>query len=222
MIRLCVLDMAGTTVADDGAVERAFLTAMERSGLEISGPDADRRLEYVRRTMGMSKITVFRALLGDEERAQAANAAFERAYADEVSAGRVVPIEGAEGALRALRDAGIRVALTTGFADATRRLIVETLGWAPLVDLSLSPGDGLRGRPAPDMVLAALMRLEIDDVREVAVCGDTANDLLSGTRAGASVVAGVLTGAHGRSALTAGPHTHVLDSVRDLPELLDA
>ncbi len=222
MIRLCVLDMAGTTVADDGAVERAFLTAMERSGLETTGSEADRRLEYVRRTMGMSKITVFRALLGDEARAQDANDAFERAYADEVSAGRVVPIEGAERSLRALRDAGIRVALTTGFADATRMLIVETLGWAPLVDLSLSPGDGLRGRPAPDMVLAALIRLEIDDVREVAVCGDTSNDLLSGTRAGASVVAGVLTGAHGRNALEAGPHTHVLDSVRDLPELLDA
>jgi phosphoglycolate phosphatase-like HAD superfamily hydrolase len=51
------------------------------------------------------------------------------------------------------------------------------------------------------------------------VAGDTANDLLAGTRAGASVVAGVLTGAHGRSELAAAPHTHLLDSIADLPPL---
>jgi len=33
-------------------------------------------------------------------------------------------------------------------------------------------------------------------------------------------VAGVLTGAHDRAALEAAPHTHVLDSVADLEQLL--
>ena len=64
------------------------------------------------------------------------------------------------------------------------------------------------------------MRLGIDDVRSLAVAGDTANDLLAGWRAGAGVVAGVLTGAHGRAALEAAPHTHVLDSIADLPGVL--
>jgi phosphoglycolate phosphatase-like HAD superfamily hydrolase len=61
------------------------------------------------------------------------------------------------------------------------------------------------------------MRLEIDAVQEVAVAGDTASDLEAGTRAGAAIVAGVLTGAHSREQLLAAPHTHLLTSVTELP-----
>jgi phosphoglycolate phosphatase-like HAD superfamily hydrolase len=75
----------------------------------------------------------------------------------------------------------------------------------------------VRGRPYPDLALKALMACEIDDVRSLAVAGDTANDLLAGWRAGAGVVAGVLTGAHSRTELEAAPHTHVLASIAELP-----
>jgi phosphoglycolate phosphatase-like HAD superfamily hydrolase len=94
---------------------------------------------------------------------------------------------------------------------------MDVLGWRDLVDLSLSPGDGVRGRPYPDLVLTALIRLVVDAVQEVAVAGDTASDLVAGSAAGAGVVAGVLTGAHDRAQLSAAPHTHVLESVADLP-----
>jgi len=43
---------------------------------------------------------------------------------------------------------------------------------------------------------------------------------VAGTRAGASVVAGVLSGAHTRRELEDAPHTHIIDSVADLPALL--
>lgn len=69
-------------------------------------------------------------------------------------------------------------------------------------------------------MLASLLRLRIDDVRAVAVVGDTVNDLLAGHRAGASVLIGVLTGAHDRATLEAGPHTHLLDSFGDVPAAL--
>ena len=64
------------------------------------------------------------------------------------------------------------------------------------------------------------MRLGLDDVAELATAGDTTSDLLAGHRAGASVVVGVLTGAHDRATLAAAPHTHILDSIRELPPLL--
>jgi len=57
-------------------------------------------------------------------------------------------------------------------------------------------------------------------VAEVAVAGDTTSDLLAGSRSGASIVAGVLTGAHTRSELAAAPHTHLLASIADLPALV--
>lgn len=71
------------------------------------------------------------------------------------------------------------------------------------------------------MVLAALLRTgAVDDVRRIAVAGDTSYDMLSGSRAGAGIVAGVLTGAHGETALEEHGATHVLASIAELPALL--
>ncbi|WP_309236115.1 phosphonatase-like hydrolase [Amycolatopsis sp. SID8362] len=212
---LVVLDMAGTTVADDGLVVRAFTEAIRAVGV----PDEryPEMLQYVLDTMGQSKIAVFRALLGEESQARQANAAFEAAYGKLV--GESKPIPGAEAVVRGLRENGVKVAFTTGFAPATQQAILDALGWRDLADLALAPGDGVRGRPFPDLVLAAALRLEVTDVRRIAVVGDTASDVLCGLRSGASVVAGVLTGAGRREDLADA--THVLDSVSDLPAVLE-
>jgi phosphoglycolate phosphatase len=219
-IRLAALDMAGTTVADEGAVEEAFQAALDAVGL-VAGDLMDDPAAYTRRTMGQSKIAVFTELLGgDRHRAEAANTAFEAAFDQAVDRGEVTALPGAEAAFATLRAGGVRLCLTTGFSPATRDRIVAALGWEGQVDLLLSPADAGRGRPWPDMVLTAVLRLRIDDVAEVAVAGDTTSDLLAGTRAGASIVAGVLTGAHTAAELAAAPHTHLVDSVADLPGLL--
>jgi phosphonatase-like hydrolase len=220
MIRLAVLDMAGTTVSDHGTVEASFLDALESIGIGRDDERIEGHLAYVRATMGMSKIVVFRDLLGYEATARAANTAFETAFSRRVEAGEVDEIGGATSVLGRLRNAGIKVCLTTGFSDTTREAIIDRLGWRDLVDLSLSPSEGVRGRPFPDLALTALMRLGIDDVAELATAGDTTSDLLAGHRAGASVVVGVLTGAHDRATLEQAPHTHILESIRDLPALL--
>ncbi len=87
-IRLVVLDMAGTTVEDGGAVEEAFQRALDAVGL-TAGTLAGDPGEYIRRTMGQSKINVFRELLGgDHHRAEQANDAFELAFDQAVERGR--------------------------------------------------------------------------------------------------------------------------------------
>ena len=219
MIQLAVLDMAGTTVADDGLVERAFTAAIGAQGIEFGSPEYDRMITHVRATMGESKITVFRALLGAEEAAQQANKAFEIAYGDLVDEG-LHPVDGAEEAIRGLQEAGIKVCLTTGFAQTTQYRILSALGWLELADLTLCPAQAGRGRPYPDMVLKAVLELEADAVANVAVAGDTAYDMATGIAAGASIVAGVRTGAHGKDQLQAAGATHVLSSIRELPGLI--
>ncbi len=221
---LIVLDMAGTTVADGGLVERAFARAAERLGVEPGSADQAAKLRYVRDTMGESKISVFRHLFGTEDLARQANTAFEEAYAELVEGGLVTPVPGAREAVEKLRADGRTVVLTTGFARVTQDAILDALGWQDLVDLTLCPADaGGRGRPYPDMVLAAFLRTgAVADVRDVVVAGDTAYDMLSGSRAGAGTVVGVLTGAHDREALTAHGATHVLGSIAELPALLDS
>jgi phosphoglycolate phosphatase len=216
-ITLAVLDMAGTTVRDAGTVEHAFWEA-----LSAVGANPELHLDYLRATMGQPKIEVFRTILADDSRAHLANARFEDAYDSAVSRGDVEPLPGAETAFAALRAVDIRICLTTGFSRATQDHIVDVLGWRDLVDLALAPDpdDGLRGRPHPDLVLAAALHFRVDDVREIAVAGDTTNDLLAGAAAGASVVAGVLGGAHDASALQAAPHTHIVRSIDEFPAVV--
>lgn len=217
-IELVCLDLAGTTVADDGAVLASFHDALDEVG--VTAEERPAMEEYVVRTMGESKITVFRALLHEEARAQAANAAFERAYERQIAAGAVHPIDGAEDVIRRLRQAGLKVALLTGFSASTRDRLLASLGWSSIADAALCPSEAGRGRPHPDLVLAALLRTGADDVAAVAVAGDTASDMESGRRAGASVRVGVLTGTHQEDALRGGGATHVVPSVRDLPGVL--
>ncbi|KAA0023259.1 phosphonatase-like hydrolase [Antrihabitans cavernicola] len=219
-IQLAVLDMAGTTVEDGGLVLQAFDAAAAAAGIPESGTRRDDARQYVIDTMGQSKITVFRALLDDEAHAQAANAEFERTYDGLIEAGNARPIEGAAAAIDKLRSAGIKVALTTGFSRSTQLKLLTALGWDSVADLTLAPSGAVRGRPYPDLILTALLQLHGDDVRNVAVLGDTSSDIASGLSAGASIVAGTLTGAHDKQQLTQAGATHVVASVTEFAELL--
>lgn len=219
-IQLAVVDMAGTIVADDGLVLTAFDAAATAAGLAASGAEREEARRYVIDTMGQSKITVFRALFGTEELAQQANAEFERTYDTLIDEGKAAPIDGAAQAITRLREAGIRVALSTGFSGTTQEKLLAALGWQSLADLVIAPGDGVRGRPYPDLILTALMRLDIDSVFNVAVLGDTSSDVESALRAGASIAAGTLTGAHDERQLRDAGATHVLASVTEFADLI--
>ena len=221
-ITVACLDMAGTTVADDGSVIAAFSAAVEQFGLPEGTQGYDDALTYVRQTMGQSKIEVFRHILGAEEAAQQANAAFEEHYARSVRGGDVEPLPGATETFAALRAAGIKVCLATGFSPATRDALLDALGWRPLVDLVLSPADAGRGRPWPDLPLTALLRLHGGAVAELAVAGDTPSDVESGLRAGSGLVAGVLTGSSTREELEQAKAPVILDTIADLIPLVGA
>jgi phosphoglycolate phosphatase len=219
-ITVACLDLAGTTVADEGSVMAAFTAAMERFNLRPGAPGYEQASRIVHETMGQSKIEVFRRILDNEADAQVANSAFELHYGGSVRAGSVTPIPGATELLVALRTARIKICLATGFAPATRDALLDSLGWRPLVDLALSPADAGRGRPWPDLPLTALLRLRGGSVAELAVAGDTASDVESGLRAGAGVVAAVLTGAGSREEFEQAGAPHILDSITDLLPLL--
>jgi phosphoglycolate phosphatase len=202
-ITVACLDMAGTTVRDDGSVLDAFAAAIATQNLTVRA--YHQAMLDVKSSMGQSKIEVFRRILGSDQAAQEANEAFESHYAAAVQSGHVVAMPGATDVFKACRDAGIRVCLATGF----------------LIDLALSPTDAGRGRPWPDLPLTALMILHGGAVSELAVAGDTASDVESGLRAGAGVVAGVLTGASSRADLEQAGAPLILDTIGDiLPRLL--
>lgn len=221
-IKLACLDLAGTTVGDIAMVERAFAEAIATQGIVPGTGAYARAMVHVHRSRGCPKIDVFRGIFpGNEAQAQAANLTFERSYQGALDRAGLVVMPGVIEVLEKLRGSGIKLALITGFSRITLSRILSVLGWHDKIDLAICPEDaGGRGRPWPDMILHAVLRLGIDDVRQVAVLGDSENDMLCGRRAGASIVAGIMTGAHSRERLLKGGATHLLDSIADLPSLI--
>jgi phosphoglycolate phosphatase-like HAD superfamily hydrolase len=61
-----------------------------------------------------------------------------------------------------------------------------------------------------------MLRLRGVGVGELAVAGDTGSDIESGLRAGAAIVAGVLTGAGSRADLERAGAPLILDTIADI------
>jgi phosphonatase-like hydrolase len=211
-VELICFDMAGTTVLDNGLVLDAFRRTIE--GLEVRGPEADAAEAYVIETMGQSKIEVFTALFGD--RATLANEAFEHNFVESAEELGVAEIPGARSTVETLRDAGLQVALTTGFSPSTREALIDVLGWGDLFELRVSPADAGRGRPAPDMLWWCALKSHITAASSMMVVGDTASDMVAGLRAGAGYCVGVLSGNDDQERLIANGADDVIDSVVDL------
>ena len=221
MIELAALDMAGTTIDEGGAVYVALRDAVAAEGVTV-GDDA------LQRWMGTDKRAAVAGLLQAGGRSAPGAEDVERMYArfrDQLAKAYAdhppQPIAGVPEALAALRAAGTKVALTTGFSRDVVDPLLAGLGWDQgVVDAVICSDDVPAGRPAPFMVFRAMERVGVTDVRRVLVAGDTAADLQSGTNAGAAVVVGVGSGAVPLEVLATEPHTHLVASVADLPALL--
>jgi phosphoglycolate phosphatase len=212
-LELAVLDMAGTTVSENGSVAENVVLALRCVGVT---PD-EAGLRAVR---GARKLEMFEALTPDAASAGRAYRQFVHGMLDDIASGRLVAKDGATATFEELHALGAKVCLITGFPPELRDPIVESLGWSELVDLVLSPEDAGRGRPFPDLIWAAMSRLEATGVHSVVVAGDTQRDLLAGHRSGAALVVGVLGGAHTAADLRQAPHTHLIDGIGRLPEVL--
>jgi len=220
-VSLVCFDVVGTTVADGSMVETAFSEAITAQGVFPGTEAYARSMAQVHRARGRPPIDILYTLFpGNQARAQAANLTFERSYRAAIDRVGLTALPGATEVIDKLTGSGIQVCLMSGFSRSTLGLVLDTLGWWNRVNLALCPDDVQRGCPWPDLVLTAVLRLGIGDVREVAVAGDTDSDVLCGRRAGARIVAGVLTGAHPRDRLRRAGATHVLDSVVGLLDLV--
>jgi phosphonatase-like hydrolase len=131
-------------------------------------------------------------------------------------------VPGSAAVFAALRGAGVKVALNTGFSRTVVDILLARLGWRKpaTIDADVASDEVPRGRPHPDMIQLLMARLGIRDSRNVAKVGDTKADLEEGTNAGCGLVIGVTTGTFTRDQLQACPHSHIVQSVNEVPGLL--
>ena len=222
-IELVVFDMAGTTVNDEDSVSRCVQAALEAVGVTVTVAD-------VNEVMGIPKPEAIRHLVGKSPRRDELADRIGEIHRDFVARSirfyqsdpSVREVPGAEQTFRTLQEAGIKVALNTGFDRSITRTILDRLGWSssPLIDATISSDEVARGRPHPDMIQALMKRFGITDPANVAKVGDTPADLLEGKNAGCGLIVGVTEGTHTRAQLEPHPHTHLIGSVRDLPGIL--
>jgi phosphonatase-like hydrolase len=215
--RLAVLDMIGTTVRAGDEVADAFREAFARAGVALT--DADISGVRGRSKQEATADLVAARLPGVEEPADAAAAIYEhfRAALRRRYETASRPVDGARAAIDALLAAGIDVVLTTGLDRDTADLILRGVGWTALGIRGVLTGDDVaRGRPAPDLIEAAMAMVGVTDAAEVLVVGDTIADLEAGAAAGAGWNVGVTSGAHPRVRLETCPHTVLLGSVAEL------
>jgi phosphonatase-like hydrolase len=222
MIKLVALDMAGTTIDEHGDVYRALEQSVRETGAGVAP-------ENLQAWMGADKTEAIAALMelggvaADPALVERAFARFQEILAGFYEANPPVALDGVEEALRVLKSAGVKVALTTGFSRDVAGPLLATLKWkvgdGELLDAVVTSDEVPRGRPAPHMIHRAMERTGVLQVSSVLAAGDTVNDLQAAANAGVTGV-GVLTGKLGAEELRRHPHHAILDGVKDLPEFV--
>jgi phosphonatase-like hydrolase len=217
-IDLVVFDMAGTTVSDSGEVFSAFVETLKQHRLEFTA-------EQVSRVRGSSKRQAILNFIPEgpnrSQHAEEVYLSFRQHLSHIYQTNGVAPVEGSERVFKRLREAGISVALNTGFDREITNLLLHVLNWENGTVEAVVCGDEVKqGRPAPYLIFHAMELTGTTSVRNVLNVGDTAMDLEAGRNAGVGLNIGVLSGAHDQSILAKAPHTHILQSVANLPSVL--
>ncbi len=233
-IKLVVFDLSGTTVSDDNAVAKCLFNAAKEFGLSATLSDFEK-------TIGTNKIHLYEFMIARDngvpaeiehlesyrfpEYHEKALEIFDHYSVLMIDFYRknIQAMDGAEQTFIWCKENGIKIATDTGFHRDVNMAIMEGLQWRErgLIDIALDVEntDGI-GRPAPYLIYKAMYELGIQSIHEVIKIGDTPADLLSGYNAGCKGNIGVLSGANARETLIKYPHTHIIDSVKQLPDLI--
>jgi phosphonatase-like hydrolase len=221
-IELAVFDMAGTTVDEKNVVYKTLRKAINTNGYDLS---LDFVLEH---GAGKEKHQAIKDILKEhsgQEQLQLAGKIFgefqellQQAYAELT----VSTYIGVEDLMDALRKAGIKIALNTGYDRKTAELLLDKMKWTLGLqyDALITADEVSKGRPSPDMILEAMRVLQIKDSSKVMKAGDSIIDIEEGKNVPCGMTVGVTTGAHTREQLTSAGPTLVLDSLWSLKDIL--
>lgn len=223
-IQLVVFDIAGTTVHDEGDVAATFVNAFKKYSLEVDQ-------NAVNEVMGFRKRDAISSLLkkfypDDKNHSEELIDKIHDSFISNMVSfyktdPGLRPLPHAEQTFKTLHDAGLKLALNTGFTKEITDTILQRLGWKNnLVDLVISSDEVAQGRPHPFMIKALMKSAGIEDARLVAKVGDTQVDVQEGRNAGCGLVISVTTGAYSREQFQNFHPDFIIDSLNELPALI--
>ncbi|OZV78829.1 HAD family hydrolase [Micromonospora echinospora] len=167
-------------------------------------------MALIHRSIGMGSDRLLDHLLGPErdrasdDRLRDAHDSLFLEYAD-----RLTPLPHAADLLRACADRGLRVVLATSAAEHEVRALRAALDADDAVDTVTSSADAQQGKPAPDILVAALEQSGLAAERVVFV-GDSVWDVAAAGRLGIPCI-GLTCGGTGRAELAGAGAVEVYD-----------
>lgn len=220
--RLAIFDIAGTTIADEGAVAKCFIRAFAAHDIPVEA-------EEVNPLMGYNKTQAIEMLLSNkkinytEDLVQSVLAEFTNEMLDYYEyEPEVKPFSDTEKVFILLKEKGIRIALNTGFPRVIASAILKRTQWIEkgLIDDFIASDEVEQGRPAPFMINEMMHRFGIDNPEEVVKVGDTEVDINEGRQAQCGLVVAVTTGAFSESELEPYKPDHIVSSLTAFSKLV--
>jgi len=212
-VRGAVFDLDGTLVDNIAFHYRAFDELAKRLGVTMTPA-------IFQSYNGLKNDDIFPGLVGRaldraelDALAREKEETYRELYRPELALHR-----GAGELLARLHRAGVRLAVASSAPPENRAMVLDGLGLRARFDVVVA-SEGLPGKPAPDVFLAAAERLGIAPAACVAF-EDAANGVQAAFAAGMTVV-GVTTNVDAETLTAAGAHFTVAD-FETLPPALDA
>lgn len=225
-IKLIVFDMAGTTVKDENKVADTFSAAMNKYGYHVTVPDVNPLMGY-EKSIAITKMLHTHEPDAAKITQQLINDIHQEFISLMIKYYQTAPVlealPNAEATLAALRYAGIKIGINTGFSKDIAQTIIERLQWCEkgLIDFLIGSDEVPEGRPDPAMIQHLMQLAGVTDAQEVAKVGDTEVDIREGQNAGCKYVIAVTTGAFTRAELEPYKPTHIIDDIADVISIIN-
>jgi HAD superfamily hydrolase (TIGR01509 family) len=182
-VRGVILDVDGTLVNSNDAHARSWVTALDEAKISVS-------FEQVRKLIGMGGDKLLPALanvdatsaLGEriaERRAEI----FQREHLPKLHS-----FPKTRELLRSLRERGLRLTVASSAKGEELLPLLTLAGAEDLVESATSSSDAKRSKPDPDIVRAALAKLELA-ATDVFMIGDTPYDIEAARQTGIATIA---------------------------------
>ena len=230
-IKICVFDMAGTTVNEDNLVYKTVRDAINQALSNIGRTDKEVDLGIcLEFGAGKEKRQAINDILNELDVAEdkiksltdTAFTIFKASLAKAYTADTLATFDGMLELFNKLKSTGRKVVLNTGYNAKTANKILDILGWSVghEIDALITADDVTNGRPAPDMITLAMEKFGIENAQQVLKVGDSGIDIEEGKNANCGLSIGVLTGAQTKAQLEKSSPDRVLDKLTDLALLI--
>lgn len=184
MVQGVILDVDGTLALSNDAHAQAWVDAYAAYGYEVS-------FERVRVLIGMGGDQLMPQVtpgLSKEEGDGKAISERRKELMINSYGPKVVPTNGARQLIQRMKDEGLKLIIASSATSEELEVLLKSASIDGLISEVTSSSDAEASKPAPDIVEAALSKLQMEP-NQVLMLGDTPYDIQSAHAAGVGVIA---------------------------------